>query len=490
MNKIGSEIVSIAEQDIPLTRAISEITIKQLEQAVNFERALRFGEEMAREPSAEAHFKHAMKVFEELSHEATNEISKGEELASEAIKNAHNEGDKHEFEKVLQALKKIETEHKNYEQHVEDIFILLTEGKMHTAYQAAEVVELKEEKLAHELELLLIEIETFTQKAAEKAEADENTSVVNLMILALISVIAAVIMLFLIIISIVRPMKQMLTAVDDLREGDGDMTQRLPDFGKNEIGVTSRSLNGFVERMQTVLLEISGSANSLASAAEQVSATSVSLSQNATEQAASIQETSASLEQFSASVNQNSDNASATKVVSTKAASDAEKGRQAVSETVEAMKTIADRIGFIEDIAYKTNLLALNAAIEAARAGSHGKGFAVVADEVRKLAERSQKAASEISDLAGNSVDVAENAGKLLQEIVPGIQKTSTLVQEIAQSSEEQSHGVGQINIAISEMDKAAQQNAASSEELSATSEELNSQASELRTQVGHFKLA
>ncbi|MCP4129031.1 MAG: methyl-accepting chemotaxis protein, partial [Gammaproteobacteria bacterium] len=153
-------------------------------------------------------------------------------------------------------------------------------------------------------------------------------------------------------------------------------------------------------------------------------------------------------------------------------------------------KTIASKISLIEDIAYKTNLLSLNAAIEAARAGEHGKGFAVVATEVRKLAETSRLTAEEINGLASGSVDIAEQAGKLLEEMVPNIQKTADLVQEISAASGEQSSGVTQINDSMTQLDKATQQNASASEELAATSEELSGQAEQLQQSVAYFKLA
>jgi methyl-accepting chemotaxis protein len=126
---------------------------------------------------------------------------------------------------------------------------------------------------------------------------------------------------------------------------------------------------------------------------------------------------------MSASISQNSENAKVTDGMATKASKEATEGGGAVSQTLTAMKQIAAKIGIVDDIAYQTNLLALNAAIEAARAGEHGKGFAVVAAEVRKLAERSQEAAKEIGEFAGNSVTTAVRAGRLLDEIVPSIQK-------------------------------------------------------------------
>lgn len=288
---------------------------------------------------------------------------------------------------------------------------------------------------------------------------------------------------------IVQPIQIMNAAVDDLRDGDGDLTYRLPDLGNDEIGQTAKSLNGFMEKIQKVLIDVNGGSEQLSIAAQQISETAQTLSSTASEQAASVEETSASLEQMAASIQQNAENSQTTDSIATSTSTKALEGGKAVQETVNAMSTIASKIGIIEDIAYKTNLLALNAAIEAARAGEHGKGFAVVADEVRKLAERSQTSAQEISELAGNSVKVAEHAGGLIDEMIPNIQQTADLVQEISAASSEQAAGVEQVHAAVEQLDKAAQHSASSSEELAATSEEMSAQVQELRNTIGFFKL-
>jgi methyl-accepting chemotaxis protein len=154
------------------------------------------------------------------------------------------------------------------------------------------------------------------------------------------------------------------------------------------------------------------------------------------------------------------------------------------------MRSIAERISIVEEIAFQTNLLALNAAIEAARAGESGRGFAVVASEVRKLAERSQTAAKEIRTLASTSVGVAERSGALMQELVGTTKKTSDLLLEVAAASSEQASGVAQMNRAMSQLDQVTQRNAAAAEELSSTAEEMNSQAGTLHDAISFFTVA
>jgi aerotaxis receptor len=258
---------------------------------------------------------------------------------------------------------------------------------------------------------------------------------------------------------------------------------------RGDIGRLMHAINTMAGNVASIVTDVKVAATGLSSFSVEVSATAQSMSQATSEQAASVEETSASVEQMSASINQNTENAKVTDGMATKSSTEAVEGGAAVKETVAAMKSIADKIGIIDDIAYQTNLLALNAAIEAARAGEHGKGFAVVAAEVRKLAERSQVAAQEIGEVAKGSVGLAEKAGKLLDEMVPSIKKTSDLVQEIACASEEQSSGVAQINTAMNQLNQITQQNASSSEELAATAEEMSSQAEQLQQTMSFFKV-
>jgi methyl-accepting chemotaxis protein len=271
----------------------------------------------------------------------------------------------------------------------------------------------------------------------------------------------------------------------------GDLGQRMPLEGKSDFHrALGELLNELLDNTGRIMGEVRVAAGQLGAASEQVAHTAQSLSQGASQQAASVEETTASLQEIAASVKQNAESATLTDGIATKAASEAMDGGQAVSQTVDAMKSIASKISIVDDIAYQTNLLALNAAIEAARAGEHGKGFAVVAAEVRKLAERSQVAAQEIGALAGNSVQLAERAGNLLSEMVPGINRTSELVQEIAAASGEQSQGVAQITGAMNHLNATTQHAASASEQLSATAEQLRGQASALQTLMDQFQLA
>ncbi|CAK0753960.1 methyl-accepting chemotaxis protein [Gammaproteobacteria bacterium] len=262
-------------------------------------------------------------------------------------------------------------------------------------------------------------------------------------------------------------------------------TKRLSD--KDALGI---ALETMVERLREVVTDVSTAATNVATGSEQLSASAETLSQGVSEQAASSEEASSSMEEMSANIRQNANNATETEKIARQSATDAAKSGEAVGKTVAAMKTIAQKITIIQEIARQTDLLALNAAIEAARAGEHGKGFAVVASEVRKLAERSQTAATEISTLSAQTVVVSEEAGQMLAKLVPDIQRTAALVTEISSASREQNSGAEQINVAIQQLDQVTQQNASAAEEMSSTSEELSAQSQQLQETIAFFTLA
>jgi len=341
-------------------------------------------------------------------------------------------------------------------------------------------------KWIDDINAMIVRQEAQNKQLTDKAADDYNTAFRWMVGLSAASLALGALFAFLITRGITRPLNEAVGAANRLAEGD--LGVQLVATSRDETGQLIGAMSNMVAKLSHIIGEVRSSAQALGSASEQVSATAQSLSQGSTEQAASVEETSASVEQMTASIGQNTENAKVTDSMASKSAHEAQEGGEAVRETVTAMKSIADKIGIIDDIAYQTNLLALNAAIEAARAGEHGKGFAVVAAEVRKLAERSQVAAQEIGQVAKGSVDLAEKAGKLLDEMVPSIKKTSDLVQEIAAASQEQTSGVGQINTAMTQLNQTTQQNAAASEELAATAEEMRSRAEHLGELMAFFK--
>lgn len=310
----------------------------------------------------------------------------------------------------------------------------------------------------------------------------------NLLIIAsIVIVLIGIAIVFIIARTVTEPIKY--AAEVSRLVADGDLSVKVEVKTKDEVGELLQAMQDQVTKLSTVVYSVKEVASNVTDGNEQLSGGVQDLSSGASEQAASVEETSAALEESNATIEQNLENAKRTDEIAGKTAALAEEGGSSVRQTEEAMKTIAEKIGVIEDIAYQTNLLALNAAIEAARAGDKGRGFAVVASEVRKLAARSETAAGEISQVSKNSVIVAESARAQIDDIVPMIHQTAELVQEISSASQEQANGIMQITEAVTQLDKVTQSNAALSEELASTAEEINAQAELLNQEVEFFKI-
>jgi methyl-accepting chemotaxis protein len=285
--------------------------------------------------------------------------------------------------------------------------------------------------------------------------------------------------------SMVSNLRGTARIADQISNGNLTVTPK-PLSDKDVLGL---SLEAMVERLRGVVADALSASYNVSSGSQELSASSEQVSQGATEQAAAAEEASASMEEMAANIKQNADNAAQTEKIARQSSKDAEASGEAVNRAVAAMRTIAEKISIVQEIARQTDLLALNAAVEAARAGEHGKGFAVVASEVRKLAERSQSAAAEISAMSGDTVQAAQEAGDMLSRLVPDIRKTAELVSEITAACREQDIGAAQINEAIQQLDKVTQQNSSASEEMAATSEELAAQSEELQTSIAFFKV-
>ncbi|MFM0124840.1 methyl-accepting chemotaxis protein [Paraburkholderia sp. RL18-101-BIB-B] len=299
------------------------------------------------------------------------------------------------------------------------------------------------------------------------------------------------------------PIRSLANSMREIAVGDGDLTRRLPIVSGDEVGQLAGQFNAFVEKLHGVLQKVMVSSRLLELAASEVSAGNLDLSARTEQQAASIQQTAANMEQLASTVRGTADQAKSANAVAAGAVEVARRGNEAVTSAAKTMSVAGEQsgrivgiVGMIEGIAFQTNILALNAAVESARAGESGRGFAVVAAEVRNLAQRSTGAAKEIKALLEASVgnvqlgaEQVNRAGATIVELTEAISNVEIITGEIARSAHEQSHGISEVNTAVSGMDHATQQNAALVEEIAAASASLNSQGQDLSATVGFFKL-
>ncbi|WOZ77034.1 methyl-accepting chemotaxis protein [Kosakonia sacchari] len=338
---------------------------------------------------------------------------------------------------------------------------------------------------------------------AEVSAVQSSKNGVMLLILVVALLVAGIIVLAWLALRHLL-LKPLDTSIQQLEQvAAGDLTYLKTDVSSKEFN----RLNAAIEEMRQSLVgsvtRVRDASSQIDTGSRELAAGNVDLSQRTESTATSLEQTAASMEQITATVKLNADNAEQAHKLAKTVSDTADRGSEMVCYVIEKMRDIstssgriADILSVIDAIAFQTNILALNAAVEAARAGEQGRGFAVVAGEVRNLASRSAESAKEIRALISSSQtqvsegsDLAMQAGETMDEIAEEVLRMTKLMREIANASQEQSRGIEQVNIAVSQMDETAQQNAALVQQSSAATRSLEEQSRELLQAMASFRL-
>lgn len=358
-------------------------------------------------------------------------------------------------------------------------------------YKQARIIELKRNETEDLMKVDImaladIGVDQITEMT-EKTNGIITESKLSLTFIMIIILIIGFILGYAISTSITRSIKQGLKIAQNI--SNGILHRQREVSRKDEIGELMTALNRMNNQLKFIVEDITAGFENILNASNEMNRNATELSEAATDQAATTEEISSSIEELHANFLQNAENASTTEEIAMASVAGIRDGNKATEMASQSLNAIIERIGFIGDLAFQTNILALNAAVEAARAGDHGRGFAVVAAEVKRLADSSKEAAEIINKVSRETVVASDEAGIKLKNIVPEIEKTAQLIQGIKLASSEQEAGINQINNAIQQLNNIAQQNAYSSENMANSSQNLSELADKLKKTISFFQI-
>ena len=542
MAKIGEEIASIAEIDLPLTVIVTEASTNQLEQSIQFERILKFALETQIDPNASQGYSDAVRKFRSYGATVDIKLKEAKSLSASSIEVAHQSMQREELETALASLRQIEGAHVLFEQHTEEVIALIDAGQLKQGIVLGNQVDKEVEKLDAAIESLLFRIEEFTVEAARQAEAHERSAWSWLLGLsALVSLGMAILSYLIVNRAIVQPLNNVAESVNDMTAGH--LTHSVPVQNDDEIGLVARGLEAFrlgmieaeamrkksveqekqiVDRAErlaiinqefdediTVVLssvsdavgQMNMSARSVATASDQSKSQAQVIRTKADDSDRNMQTIGAATNELSSSVSEIGQQINNATAVSRNAVANAQSAQTQVTDLVASAQKIGEVINLISDIAEQTNLLALNATIEAARAGEAGKGFAVVASEVKTLATQTANATQEI----GQQIDEMQSVTNLtvseiekisstiggvddvITAIAGAMEEQSATIQEINRSIQFATDGAKEINETADQVNSAANDTGDCAQVLLGASQDLSGNADELREKISGF---
>jgi len=488
MQKIGLELVDIAEEDIPITNAFTQITINQLEQAVLFERGMGAVFKFKLGLVSEQSIINLINDFSVIANKNEELIVKVEELIQEGIKLSHTSEAKVEFTELLAILKKVEIEHTEYDKIVVSTLSAASSIDNKNLLIKEVQIDKLENKIAHELITALHHVQKFTLNATQKAEKDEILGQQMILAIFVVTAVIAIVLAFLIVRVITSPINEMRDSLQVLAGKDADLNMRLP-VTKDETGEAAEAFNSVMSKLHEMIVHISNTSSHL----DNQSGNAIIMMENAlinikqqqqqtdmvavavSQMAVSIKEVSESTilaEKLSKELKEEVSTSLSSAEESQSVINSLGSNVDLVSNRIESLANETNRIGevlnSIKGIADQTNLLALNAAIEAARAGESGRGFAVVASEVRELAQRTQTSTQDINDLLETLQQEVANAVESMQQ---GKDYAVTCMEKALSTAESLKVATG----AVLEISALNTQIAAASEQQAETALEINS---------------